>query len=195
MRPHPLPFLFLLPTLLLAAPPTPPKITALTFSGTGCPSSSSGSVTPDSTLLSDTASFSFTQLHGSSTDNCALHIQSTGATPGWQVAVQEVEYKGDVALSGKSSLDTITQVFWSERAGDTATLTSTLPNPSPNTPNPPLTTAVTLRSSTSDLVFSKCTSSDGNPGILNVNFRPVVQGVGGSYVFKRGRWGLVWRAC
>ncbi|KAF2844852.1 hypothetical protein T440DRAFT_502829 [Plenodomus tracheiphilus IPT5] len=185
--PPPLVFALLPLPLTLAAPPNPPHITTLSTSGTGCPSTSS-SVHADSQVLSDTTSFTFTALAGDSTDNCALHIQSAGGSAGWQVAVREVGYTGDVVLKGDSSLDVITQVFWSERAGETATLTSSLPCTGPS-----LSASVTLRSTTSDLKWSKCTTSDGNPGILNVNFRPVVQGESGTYAFKKGVWGLVWR--
>lgn len=54
---------------------------------------------------------------------------------------------------------------------------------------------VTVRSSASDLKWSRCTGSDGNPGILNVNFRPVVQGEFGKYDFKHASWTLAWRQC
>jgi hypothetical protein len=114
-------FLLLLPTLSLAAPPISPKITRLVFSGSGCPNDSN-SVRFDTATLGDTAGVSFTQLKGTSTDNCAVHIQSIGASPGWQVAVREITYEGDVVLRGKSGLDTFTQVFWSENAGNTVRL-------------------------------------------------------------------------
>jgi hypothetical protein len=111
-------FLLALPALCLAAPPTPPKITRIVFSGTGCPNDS-GSVKSDSATLGDTAGVSFSQLRGSDTDNCAVHIQSSGGSPGWQVAVKEITYEGDVNLRGNSELDTFTQIFWSENASNT----------------------------------------------------------------------------
>ena len=107
-----------LASLALAAPPTSPTITRLVFSGSGCPNDS-GSVRSDTATLSDNAGVSFTQLKGDSTDNCAVHIQSSGASAGWQVAVREIDYIGDVNLRGNSELDTFTQVFWSENAGNT----------------------------------------------------------------------------
>jgi len=60
---------------------------------------------------------------------------------------------------------------------------------------PELRDYVTVRSSTTDLSWSKCTGGDGNPGILNVNARPVVQGNAGSYDVKQVTWGLQWRKC
>jgi hypothetical protein len=76
-------------------------------------------VKSDTATLGDTAGVSFTQLKGDTTDNCAVHIQSAGASEGWQVAVRQVDYVGDVNLKGNSGLDTYTQVYWSENAGNT----------------------------------------------------------------------------
>jgi hypothetical protein len=108
----------LLAPLALAAPPSSPSITRFVFSGTGCPNDS-GSVRLDTSTLGDYAGVSFTQLRGSDTDNCAVHITSAGGTPGWQVAVSQITYEGDVNLRGRSELDTYTQVFWSESAAST----------------------------------------------------------------------------
>ena len=54
---------------------------------------------------------------------------------------------------------------------------------------------VKVKSSTTDLTWSKCTGADGNPGILNVNARPVVQGNKGTYDISKATWGLQWRKC
>jgi hypothetical protein len=121
------PILFLaLPALCIAAPPESPQITKIVFSGSGCPNDS-GSVRSDTATLGDYAGVSFTQLKGDSTDNCAVHIQSTGGSEGWQAAIREITYEGDVNLRGNSELDTFTQVFWSENAGNTVSpsMTST----------------------------------------------------------------------
>jgi hypothetical protein len=107
-----------LPALALAAPPSQPHISQLVFSGSGCPNDS-GSVKADSANLGDTFGVSFSALKGTTTDNCAVHIQSSGASAGWQVALKEITYEGDVNLKGNSGLDTYTQVFWSENAGNT----------------------------------------------------------------------------
>lgn len=198
--------LVVLPLLALAAPPTSPTITRLVFSGSGCPNDS-GSVKSDTATLGDSAGVSFTQLKGDTTDNCAVHIQSAGASEGWQVAVRQVDYVGDVNLKGNSGLDTYTQVFWSENAGNTVNshhikaewrnaddiqgvLTGGLACAGPE-----IKDYITVRSSTADLKWSKCTGADGNPGILNVNFRPVVQGDFGTYDFKHATWKLEWRRC
>lgn len=116
-------FFLALPALAYAAPPESPKITKLVFSGTGCPNDS-GSVKSDTVTLGDSAGVSFSQLKGTDTDNCAVHISSSGGTPGWQVAVKEITYEGDVNLRGHSELDTYTQIFWSENAGNTVSRTT-----------------------------------------------------------------------
>ncbi|EUC31429.1 hypothetical protein COCCADRAFT_101285 [Bipolaris zeicola 26-R-13] len=175
--------------LAVAAPPTPPTITRLVFSGSGCPNDS-GSVTSDTTILGDSAGVSFSQLKGDSTNNCGVHIQSSGASPGWQVALKQADYAGNVELKGNSGLNTLTQVFWSENAGDTGLLSGGLMSTGPDVKD-----YVTVRSSASDLKWSRCTEADGNPGILNVNFRPVVQGDFGKYDFKHASWTLTWREC
>lgn len=100
------------------SPPTAPKITTLVFSGTGCPNNS-GSVKSNTGLLDENISFSFGQLTGDSTDNCQVHLQSSGGTAGWQVAIKDVEYKGHLKLKPGTTLDTFTTVFWSEKAAQT----------------------------------------------------------------------------
>ncbi|KAF2106908.1 hypothetical protein BDV96DRAFT_590193 [Lophiotrema nucula] len=181
--------LLLVTSLVSAAPPASPRITSLKISGTGCPNDS-GSVKSSTGSLGDSASFSFTQLKGDSTDNCEVHIQSTGGSSGWQVAVKEVVYAGNVNLKPGTQLDTFTQVYWSEKAGDTTTFTGHL-----TCAGPEIKDYVTIRQSTTDLTWSKCTGSDGNPGILNVNARPAISGDSGNYDFKTATWNLTWRQC
>ncbi|PVI04592.1 hypothetical protein DM02DRAFT_691587 [Periconia macrospinosa] len=175
--------------LSAAAPPSAPRITSLRISGSGCPNDSN-SVKSSSDTLGNSASFTFGQLKGDDTSNCEIHIQASGGTEGWQVAVKEVAYAGDVQLSSGSQLDAITQAYWSEKASDTSVLRASV-----TCAGPDIKDYVTVKSSTNDLKWSKCTGSDGNPGILNVNFRPVVQGNSGKYDFKHASWGLVWRQC
>ncbi|KAF9737586.1 hypothetical protein PMIN06_007830 [Paraphaeosphaeria minitans] len=177
------------PALVLAAPEHAPKITSLKFSGSGCPNDS-GSVKALYGEIGDAPAFTFSQLRGDDTGNCELHIQSTGGSQGWQVAVKEVAYQGNVQLSSGSQLDTITQAYWSEHAADTSVLKGTIACAGPD-----LKDYVTVKSSTTNLKWSKCTGADGNPGILNVNVRPVVQGISGAYDIKQATWGLQWRKC
>ena len=181
--------LLALPALALAAPPTPPTITRFVFAGTGC-NNDSGSVKADTTTLGDTTGVSFSQLQGDDTDNCGIHVSSSGGSAGWQVAVREITYEGNVDLRGNSQLNTYTTVFWSDNAANTGVLTGSL-----TCTGPQIKDYVTVRSSTADLKWSKCTGADGNPGILNINFRPVVQGDYGTYDFKHATWKLEWRKC
>lgn len=115
-------FYSVLPALALAAPPVPPKITSFTFAGTGC-SNDSGSVKADSNVLGDTNGVSFSELKGSDTDNCGVHIVSAGGSQGWQVAVREITYEGYVWLRGNSEIDTFTTIFFSENASNTVSRT------------------------------------------------------------------------
>lgn len=110
--------LLLLPRSTLATPPSPPKITQLVFSGNGCPVNSN-SVKASTAYLGDSAGFSFTMLDGEATKNCEIHVQSSGGSQGWQVAIGEIVYEGDVWLKGQSAIQTVTQVYWSEDAGNT----------------------------------------------------------------------------
>lgn len=97
-----------------AAPPTAPKITSVEYAGNGC--APKGSVKTSSTNIADSATFAFSELRGDDTNNCGIHLQAQGGSPGWQVAIREVEYKGTVNLKPGTTLDTISQVFWSENA-------------------------------------------------------------------------------
>ena len=116
----------LAPALLSATPidpvvavaPVSPRITSYRISGSGCPNDS-GSVKTSSGVLADSATFTFSQLSGDSTDNCEIHVQSAGGSTGWQVAVQAVTYSGDLSLKPGSQLDTYTQIFWSDKAAET----------------------------------------------------------------------------
>ncbi|KAF2714660.1 hypothetical protein K504DRAFT_367652 [Pleomassaria siparia CBS 279.74] len=177
------------PALIAAAPGVSPRITNLRISGSGCPNDS-GSVKASTGVLGDSANFSFSQLSGDTTDNCEIHIQSTGGSQGWQVAVQAVTYSGDLTLKPGTQLDTFTQIYWSDKAAETSTLTGHI-----TCTGPEIRDSFTLRQSTNDLKYSKCTAGDGNPGILNVNFRPVISGKDGTYNVKSATWNLVWRQC
>ena len=201
-------FLAAVPALILAAPDHAPKITSLKFSGQGCPNDS-GSVKAVYGELGDNPAFRFGQLKGDDTGACELHIQSSGGSQGWQVAVKEVTYEGNVKLSSGSQLDTITSAYWSEHAADTVRFfpcrthklryalmrKQSVLRGSIACTGPDIKDYVKVKSSTTDLTWSKCTGADGNPGILNVNARPVVQGKSGTYDISKATWGLQWRKC
>jgi hypothetical protein len=108
----------LAPALIAAAPGVAPRITSLRISGSGCPNDS-GSVKSSTGVLGDSASFTFSQLSSDNTNNCEIHIQSSGGSAGWQVGVQAVTYSGDLTLKPGTQLDTYTQIYWSDNAAET----------------------------------------------------------------------------
>jgi hypothetical protein len=108
----------LAPALIAAAPGVAPRITSLRISGSGCPNDS-GSVKSSTGVLGDSASFTFSQLSSDNTNNCEIHVQSSGGSAGWQVGVQAVTYSGDLTLKPGTQLDTYTQIFWSDKAAET----------------------------------------------------------------------------
>lgn len=110
--------LFALPALALAAPPKSPRVTSMTFSGNGC-TQGSGSVTSSDVYLDDNFAATFSDLTGDSTSQCQLHVIAQGGSPGWQVAVREVTYSGNVYMRGDSEIQTLTTVYWSENAAKT----------------------------------------------------------------------------
>jgi hypothetical protein len=189
----------------VAAPPTAPKITSLEYAGNGC--APKGSVKSSSTTIGDSATFTFSEFRGDDTNNCGIHLQAQGGSSGWQVAIKDVEYKGSVNLKPGSTLDTTSQVFWSEAAAKTVSTTlysRTTPNAYTSQQSgysadivckdEGLKDSFTVKHG-GDLNWSKCTGNDGYPGTLNVNFRPVVKGNGGSYDIKSATWRFVWRRC
>jgi hypothetical protein len=112
-----LPLALSAPFLVTAAPPNAPQIYSLEYAGNGC--AASGSVKSTTDTLGDSATFTFSQLKGGDTNNCGIHVQAKGASEGWQVAVKEIVYQGSLTLKPGSSLDTYSQVFWSENAKNT----------------------------------------------------------------------------
>ncbi|KAK0663900.1 hypothetical protein QBC41DRAFT_23595 [Cercophora samala] len=174
-----------------AAPAAIPRITSLTFSGPGCvrdPKHTGG--------LSD-PTFSFSNFASSlpgttRTLNCQAHLQATGASPGWQVAVKTNVVKGNVYLTPGTSLDYFTTVFFSQDAAKTGTVRGHIAANEKT-----IDQAVTLVSNTgANKVWSPCTGSDGSIGILNVNFRSVLNGDSKAYFEAlTENWDLEWRKC
>jgi hypothetical protein len=97
------------------AAPATPRITSITYSGSGCakdPKFSGNFNDPTVTFNSFAAS-----LPGSQTLNCQVHLQANGASPGWQVALKTNVIKGRVYLTPGTSLTHYTTVFFSQDAG------------------------------------------------------------------------------
>lgn len=105
-----------------AAPAVAPKITSITYSGSGCVKDPkfSGSFTDPTLTFSNFAA----ALPGNQTVNCQVHIQASGASAGWQVAVNRNVVKGHVVLTPGTSLTHYTTVYFSQDAARTVSLRS-----------------------------------------------------------------------
>lgn len=103
-----------------AAPAVAPKITSITYSGSGCVKDPkfSGSFTDPTLTFSNFAA----ALPGNQTVNCQVHLQASGASPGWQVAVNRNVVKGHVVLTPGTSLTHYTTVYFSQDAARTVSL-------------------------------------------------------------------------
>jgi hypothetical protein len=94
-----------------------PQITSIKFSGNGCtkdPKFSGNFNNPTITFQDFGVSSS-----GDKTANCQVHLQATGASPGWQVAIKKNAVKGHLVLSPGSSLTHYTTIFFSHDAANT----------------------------------------------------------------------------
>lgn len=126
------------------------------------------------------------------------HLQAKGATPGWQVAVEEIEFFGDVELDAGSTLSTLSQSFTARMRGigefgrDFYDLrdrkVSVLMNATKSVFRTSMTStgtimkeSVSLKSRPDVLVCTRCTGADGYMGILDVNHGPALTSV------ERGR--------
>lgn len=192
-----------------------PHITSIKYSGNGCPNDAqfSGNFNNPTVTFKD-----FTvSSPGEKTVNCQVHLQATGASPGWQVAIKKNVVKGHLYLSPGSSLTHYTTIFFSQDAANTVSLnqlnyinfrTSPLTRDPPrqqdtfqdtvsNTGDKTTSGAVTLVSHAgAQRVWSPCTDKDGYTGLLNVNFRGALSGGGKSYFeAKTEEWELEWRRC
>ncbi|CAN8099661.1 unnamed protein product [Discula destructiva] len=147
-------------------------ITQFRYSGSGCTQGS------DSVGISSsgwtTQVYTFSDFYTSSTENCELHFQGSGLSSGYQVSLAELDAVGKTTGPVKE-VDWYWQGYWSDDASDTLTLSGTVFNPSGTS---------MIKANVSEPVWSKCIGADGNPGILNVNFRVVVAGDGSFEVLK-----------
>ncbi|KAK0730968.1 hypothetical protein B0H67DRAFT_548810 [Lasiosphaeris hirsuta] len=189
-------------TVLLAAafpalvasdtPSSLPHITNISFSGNGCakdPGFSGGFSDPSITYNS----FSARYPGETQTVNCEVHIQASGASPGWQVALKDNWVRGRVALGPGTSLTYYTSVYFSQDAARTDSVRGTVNNNGGDI----LRQDVTLHSELRNKAWSPCTGSDGYTGILNINFRGALTGDGSWATFEayNQNWDLEWRRC
>ena len=193
-----------------------PQITSIKFSGNGCTKDPkfSGSFNNPTITFSD---FSVS-VPGDKTSNCQVHLQATGASPGWQVAIKKNVVKGYLVLSPGSSFTHFTTIFFSQDAANTVGLLyfilpqrgsqvtftdkacpkqDTISDTVSNTGDKITHEDVTLYSHAGDKrVWSPCTNQDGYTGILNVNLRGALSGAGKShFAAKTEEWELEWRRC
>lgn len=109
------------------APADAPKITSITYSGSGCPNNAkfSGSFSdPVVTFPNFVAS-----LPGNQTVACQVHLQASGASAGWQAAISRNTVKGRVSLSPGTALTYYTTVYFSQDAANTVCFTTGLQEP------------------------------------------------------------------
>lgn len=91
-------------------------ITAVQFSGSGCPQGSNSASLSGGWQSSTVA---FKQFGGSETENCQVHFQGSGATPGYQVTLSEVDVVGSVVLKAGTTFNSFVQAYWSQDAAKT----------------------------------------------------------------------------
>ncbi|KAL2126966.1 hypothetical protein VTI74DRAFT_11546 [Chaetomium olivicolor] len=175
-----------------ATPATTPKITSISFSGNGCvrdPKFTGSFDDPTVTFYN----FAATLPGANQTVNCQAHLQATGASPGWQVALKSNTVKGHVVLQPGTTLAYYTTVYFSQDASNTDTLKGAISNTGSTTINQPVTL---VSKADADKAWSPCTGSDGYTGIMNINFRGALNGEGKAYFEAlTEEWELEWRRC
>ncbi|AEO53777.1 hypothetical protein MYCTH_91276 [Thermothelomyces thermophilus ATCC 42464] len=102
----------------VAADPATPKISSISFSGNGCLNDPKFSGNFDVPCLTF-SNFAAALPGNNKTVNCQVHLQTQGATPGWQVALKSNVVKGHVVLSPGTTLTHYTTVFFSQDASNT----------------------------------------------------------------------------
>ncbi|KAI0117088.1 hypothetical protein F4814DRAFT_439603 [Daldinia grandis] len=186
------------------APSPPPRIASVSYSGSGCPSASPA---VDRTGGFDDISLRLNSFEARTTSvadssvNCQAHLSIAGSAAGWQVGVKDVYVRGHLVLDPGASLDYYVTSFWSEDADKTATIRGSLSNSGTGRVSQDVTAHSTVPDS--QVVYSPCTSSKGNVGLLNVNFRVALQADGAQYGYfgkdpdttASESWSYVWRRC
>lgn len=180
-------------------------VTQFKYSGNGC-TQGSNSVTRSGGWVTQT--YKFSQFEADTitagtptTENCELHFQGAGLSPGWQVSLAEADVTGKLVLAPDSRVNYYWQVYWSDDAADTVSPGSYIPELGGHSGADGRSTQLTLqgaidntggknkitnnnytiRANVTDSLWSQCIGADGNPGILNVNFRVAVVGDGSSF--------------
>ncbi|KAI3390781.1 hypothetical protein diail_8674 [Diaporthe ilicicola] len=159
------------------------SVTQFRYSGNGC-TQGSNSVTRSGSWITQT--YKFSQFEADtisattpSTENCELHFQGAGLSAGWQVSIAEADVTGKLVLAPGAKVNYYWQAYWSDDAADTLTLQGAIDNTGGNTKI--TNNNYTIRANVTDPLWSQCIGADGNPGILNVNFRVAVNGDASSF--------------
>ncbi|KAL1837202.1 hypothetical protein VTJ49DRAFT_4153 [Mycothermus thermophilus] len=174
------------------ATPNVPKISSITFSGSGCTRDPkfSGTFSDPKLTFHD---FSATLPGKNQTVHCQAHLQATGGSKGWQYAVKSNTIRGHVVLQPGTALTHYTTVYFSQKPADTESFKDTLSNSGNRTIN---RSVVLAGKSDGKKVWSPCIGSDGYTGMLNVNFRAVLTGDAKAYFEATSEeWDVEWRQC
>lgn len=110
----------LCPIVAVAAdsPPSLPRITSVQYSGNGCPNNGARSGDFNSPTFKYN-NFAAASPGTNQTVNCEVHLQASGGSAGWQVALSHVNVNGHLVLDPGMSLDYYTQAYFSENAANT----------------------------------------------------------------------------
>jgi len=115
----------LCPVLAVAAdsPPSLPHITSVQYSGSGCPNNAARSGDFNSPTFKYN-NFAAAYPGTNQTLNCEVHLQASGGSAGWQVALSQVNINGHLVLDPGMNLDYYTQAYYSQDAANTVCLES-----------------------------------------------------------------------
>ncbi|TGJ84489.1 hypothetical protein E0Z10_g4280 [Xylaria hypoxylon] len=184
-------------------PGAQPRITSVSFSGSGCPSSSpaverTGAGFSDVGFRMNGFQASLPGIDTSNT-NCQVHLQATGCASGWQVGIQSATIKGHLVLDPSASITWYLTSYWSENAGTTNTISGSISN----TGSSRLNQDISRSANAGAVAWSPCAKGDGFLGILNVNFRVSLDAPGNQYGYfgkdadtaAAESWNYVWRQC
>ncbi|KAI8632156.1 hypothetical protein F5Y19DRAFT_388325 [Xylariaceae sp. FL1651] len=192
-----------IPLSVRDAPASLPRVTSISYSGEGCPSSApdverTGAGFGDIGFRLNGFEAKLPGIDTSST-NCQVHLQATGCTAGWQVGIHDATIKGHLVLDPGASVTWYLTSFWSEDAGDTTTISGTIANNGGGRTDQD----VSQTANASPIAWSPCSKSDGFLGTLNVNFRVALNAAGNQYGYfgkdsdtaAAESWSYVWRRC
>jgi len=187
-----------LPLATADGPPSLPAISSWTYAGSGCRGDSNvvktgsgwgdlGFEFPD-TLKATSGS------PGSSTKNCLISLQGTGAPAGWQVAVESVPISGHATVQPGDKVEYLLTSNW---AGEQPT--GQARDGTTNTGDALLDSDVSYVATipADGLAWSKCFTSSGDTGILTINLRTIttMSKTGDSHSFAADKINFAWRQC